>query len=121
VLAPEEPNAHFVVGYAAARLKQRRAAVAAYQRVLSLRPDHALALNNRSALHMRRGRLLTAARGLRVAVASQPDLRIAKYNLRVLASGFVRWLQFGVLALFLLMGILRPQSQTWVTKWPVWA
>jgi tetratricopeptide (TPR) repeat protein len=112
-LGPDEPDAHVAVGDAAAGMGRTGESIAAYRRALSLRPGDAVALNNLSAVQLNRGRLLAAAGGLLAAVATQPDLRIAEYNLRVIASRFVRWFNFGVLVLYMVMGLLMSQSRSW--------
>ncbi len=105
-LAPEEADAHFAVGFCASKLKRRSEAIAAYHRVLSLRPTHAAALNNIGLLQMKRGHLTAAAHDLRASIAADPNLETAKRNIDLLARLFLRRVYYAVFAIFLVMRIM---------------
>jgi len=105
-LAPEEPDAHFVVGYCANRAHRRREAKAAYERVLSLQPEHPAAFHNLSTLQIRLGRPIAAARGLRSAAAEGGLGDLARHNIDALGMVLL-WFTYGALwALCLLLGLL---------------
>lgn len=96
-LAPAWADAHNLRGMCLARLGRRSAAQGAYQRALALDPRHALALNNLSAMDVRRNPL-QAVRGLTAAARIDPQAQIIHRNLAVVTHHLVlqlRWVVLG--------------------------
>jgi tetratricopeptide (TPR) repeat protein len=90
--APEEPEAHFVLGSVALARQDWAASGRAYRRVLALEPDHAAARSNlalaelqRAARSRRPGGITRAARGFADALATDPTMSVAAQNLAVAA------------------------------------
>lgn len=79
-LAPNEPQAHFVVGLVADRMGRQADAETAYRHALRLEPQHAAARNNLSVILSRRGDYIGAARGFTEAAVGDPRLVIAGRN-----------------------------------------
>jgi tetratricopeptide (TPR) repeat protein len=105
-LAPTEPDAHFVLGYAAKLAGDPVLAEQAYQRTLALKPDHAMALNNLSTLKLKQpGGLRAATRGFGSALAADPQLDIARRNLSVVARRYMRRFHFGIVLAYLAVSI----------------
>ncbi|MEV7617324.1 tetratricopeptide repeat protein [Streptomyces sp. NPDC089799] len=98
-LAPEESDAHFLVGLTAHRTGNHRVARHAYETALRLDPDSSAAHNNLSLLHLRhgwfrRGSWARAAEGFVQAAALDLNDRQARHNLEIMAWGTVvgsRW------------------------------
>ncbi|MFI8521610.1 tetratricopeptide repeat protein [Streptomyces sp. NPDC085481] len=98
-LAPEESDAHFLVGLTAHRTGNHRVARQAYETALRLNPDSSEAHNNLSLLHLRRtwlrpGSWTKAAEGFVQSAALDLNDRQARYNLETMAWGTVaaaRW------------------------------
>jgi tetratricopeptide (TPR) repeat protein len=117
-LAPNEPDAHFVLALTAETLRMDEIAVQAYERTLALNPNHPAALNNLTAM---RGhfRIKRAAQGYAAALREDPGASYAKSNLDRLAFGFLRrlyWPALGALLIGLLLagsgGSAAPVSAT---------
>ncbi|MCT4352748.1 tetratricopeptide repeat protein [Streptomyces sp. Je 1-79] len=91
-LAPEESDAHFLVGLTAQRNGDHRVARQAYETALRLDPESSEAHNNLSLLHLR-GRWLRpgawtkAAEGFVESAALDMNDRQARYNLETMAWG----------------------------------
>lgn len=118
-LAPDEPSAHFMVGWAAQQAKDLTLAERAYRNVLALDPDHALAHNRLGELHRQRGEHTVAAERFLDSAASDPGYTSASANL----DGLVRswsWLAVAVVNLALLTPLLfgapRPQVYGWIAS-----
>jgi tetratricopeptide (TPR) repeat protein len=73
-LAPQAPDAHQLLGVAAAQAGQHALAEQAFGRALQLAPGHAELLCNRAAMRQQQGRLREALLDLRQATAAQPSL-----------------------------------------------
>jgi Flp pilus assembly protein TadD len=96
-LAPNEPQAHFVVGLVADRLGRQGDAENAYRRALYLNPQHAAARNNLSVILSRRGDYIGAARGFTEAAVGDPRLSIARRNVDYVVIRLVHRAQLVVL------------------------
>lgn len=106
-LAPEEADTHFIHGLAALRAGDKKTARAEFERNLALRPDHAAAHNNLAKLSIDRGGLLEGAQRLSSALASDPQMRVARRNVHILARRALRRFHWCVvLAYFVLGGLL---------------
>ncbi|MER6256334.1 tetratricopeptide repeat protein [Streptomyces sp. NPDC001584] len=98
-LAPEESDAHFLVGLTAHHTGNHRVAQQAYETALRLDPDSSNAHHNLALLHLRRGWLspgswTRAAEGFVQAAALDLNDRQARHNLETMAWGAVsgsRW------------------------------
>jgi Flp pilus assembly protein TadD len=97
-IAPDQPQAHFVVGLVADRLGRQGDAENAYRRALHLDPQHAAARNNLSVILSRRGDYLGAARGFTEAAAGDSRLAIARRNVDHVVVRLVQRVQLVVLA-----------------------
>jgi len=86
-LAPDEPDAHFVVGVVAQHRGQDDVARQAYERTLALDPEHAMAMNNLTTLSGGR-RVAEAAQGYARALRHDPSMSIAQQNLTALVVSF---------------------------------
>ena len=92
-LAPDESEAHNMLGMSYAALGRVDAATDAYQAALQLDPTNAWVLNNLAVLGLTRGRLSPAARDLRSGLAHAPEITLLQENfdvllLRLFARGF---------------------------------
>jgi Flp pilus assembly protein TadD len=103
-LAPDEPDAHFALGYCAGEVGRRREAKTAYERVLSVRPDDALALNNLSGVQLSSGRPITAVEGFRAVAADGRNAGLARHNIGTVGMAL---LGSAYLGLFVLHFVLR--------------
>lgn len=95
-LAPEEPDAHFVLGnvlFAAHKLKD---AEEAFRRALSLNAQHAGARHSLSLVMLRRGKTGEAAAGFIDVLATDPNFRNALTNLRSIVASRLWWLHLFV-------------------------
>jgi tetratricopeptide (TPR) repeat protein len=72
-LAPDNADAHVLLGLAYDHVGDPIAAAECYRRALSLNPDNAYARSNLSALDLRRGRFQAAMRGFRQAASQRPQ------------------------------------------------
>ncbi|MFJ7156464.1 tetratricopeptide repeat protein [Streptomyces sp. NPDC101118] len=115
-LAPEESEAHFLVGLTAHHTRRYRVAQEAYETALRLDPDNSQALNNLSLLHLRRSRLrpgswTRAAEGFVRSAALDVNDRHARHNLERMAWGALvesRWVALaGIVAVSLGSARLR--------------
>ncbi|MER7466395.1 tetratricopeptide repeat protein [Streptomyces sp. NPDC097981] len=106
-LAPEESDAHFLLGLTAHRTGNHRVARQAYETALRLNPDSSAAHNNLSLLHLRRqwlrpGSWTRAAEGFVQSAALDLNDRQARFNLETMAWGTVsgaRWVALaGIIA-----------------------
>ena len=96
-IAPQEPQAHFVVGLVADRLGRQGDAENAYRRALKLNPQHAAARNNLSVILSRRGDYIGAARGFTEAAVVDPRLSIARRNVDFVVVRMIQRAQLVVL------------------------
>jgi len=96
-IAPNEPQAHFVVGLVADRAGRQGDAENAYRRALHLDPQHAAARNNLSVILSRRGDYIGAARGFTEAAVGHPRLAIARRNVDFVVVRLVQRVQLVVL------------------------
>ncbi|MFF7947663.1 tetratricopeptide repeat protein [Streptomyces griseorubiginosus] len=104
-LAPQEPQAHFWVGYIAHQAGDHEAAARAYRTVLNLNPQDAAARNNLGVLKLRGGRQFGAAQDFAASLAADPQSSAAHQNVltvavRVLVTArrLALWCLFGAAA-----------------------
>ncbi|WP_406187138.1 tetratricopeptide repeat protein [Streptomyces sp. NBC_01006] len=101
-LAPEESDAHVLVGLTAHHTGNHRVAQQSYETALRLNPNNSTAHNNLSLLHLRRrwlrpGSWTRAAEGFVQAAALDLEDRHARHNLENMAWGTLmgsRWVAF---------------------------
>jgi tetratricopeptide (TPR) repeat protein len=103
-LGPLEPNTHFTYGVIAEALRQHDVARAAYERTLSLDPNHAPAQNQLTLMGSQL-RLSRAAHGFASALRMDPGNTAAQANIDVLAFRFVRRVYWASL-IALVVGLL---------------
>jgi tetratricopeptide (TPR) repeat protein len=92
-LAPDEPDAHVMLGVTAAALGRKREARAAYREALRHDPAHPDALNNLAAADLNRLRLGRGARRLVDGLRSNPGHEVLQGNLDVLALRLLLWMR----------------------------
>jgi predicted O-linked N-acetylglucosamine transferase (SPINDLY family) len=90
-MAPDCALSHQIKGLALERLEQPDAAIAAYQRAITLDPAYLDALNSLGDLLLRRQELLQAETVLRQAIALAPTDFTAHFNLGKVLAGLKRW------------------------------
>jgi tetratricopeptide (TPR) repeat protein len=94
-LAPNEPDAHFSMGAAAAAAGRRDQARDAFQRALSLDPQHFEAHHELARLHLKRRlptgptNLAAAASGFATALRVDPAASLARLNLDLVLRSFL--------------------------------
>ncbi|HEV1993493.1 MAG TPA: tetratricopeptide repeat protein, partial [Candidatus Acidoferrum sp.] len=79
--APREPNVNFGLGYLCWKLRQYDDARPAFERELSVDPDHAQALAYLGDIEMKSGNLEKAVLSLKKAVQLKADIHIAYADL----------------------------------------
>ncbi|MET8080970.1 tetratricopeptide repeat protein [Streptomyces sp. NPDC005303] len=87
-LAPQEPQAHFTLGYVAQASGDHQTAARSYRTVLRLNPQHAEARNNLGTLKLngRRNRgQFGAAQDFAASLATDPQSSAAQHNVLVVA------------------------------------
>ena len=89
-LAPDVPDTHFAVGYAASRAGDRKTARAAYRRALELNPSHANARNNLAAL-IPRWRLVERAETYAGVLGEHPQHLSARLNIDQVGLDLLQW------------------------------
>ena len=108
-IGPDQADTHFALGFIAMKSRarsSRRLAEREFETTVKLNPQHAAAFNNLAKLRLQRGRLAPAAQGFGAALGSDPQLVVAKHNLRVLARLYLRrfhWLL--IIGYFVTIGI----------------
>lgn len=86
-LGPDQAGSHYALGYVNHRLGNTAQARAAYEKTLSIDPEHTHARNNLTTLHGSLN-LLRAARGFASTLRLDPSHRAARTNLDRLVIGF---------------------------------
>jgi cytochrome c-type biogenesis protein CcmH/NrfG len=89
-LAPNEPETHFAAGRVAGAQNKRKVAAQHYSRALELDPQHPGSRNNLAVIRMAQGDTGAAAAGFVGLLASDPNSRLALFNLRVAARRSIR-------------------------------
>lgn len=79
-MAPDEADAHFVVGLVAQDQRDARTAETAYRQALTIDPQHAHAHNNLGTMLYDRGRRLRAASFFLDALASDSSVEVGRDN-----------------------------------------
>ena len=89
-LAPNEPEAHFVLGRVALAVGALPTAEASFRATLRLNPDHAIARHELARVHLQQRKLGKAAVGFADAVALDPDLSVGLHNLTMVVARALR-------------------------------
>jgi thioredoxin-like negative regulator of GroEL len=101
-IAPEEPDAHFALGGAAAAAGRRDQAAKAFRRVLSLDPQHAAAHNELARLQVSHrgfskvGGIAAAAEGFATAIRADPSSPISRLNLDLTLRSLLAFVAYTV-------------------------
>jgi predicted O-linked N-acetylglucosamine transferase (SPINDLY family) len=90
-MAPDHALSHHIQGLTLERLEQPDAAIAAYQRAVTLNPAYLEALNSLGDLLLRRQELPQAEAVLRQAIAATPTDFTAHFSLGKVLAGLKRW------------------------------
>jgi Flp pilus assembly protein TadD len=112
-LEPSDPDLFVLRGNIFRKLNRTVESDADYTAALRLQPDHAVATHNLAVNRLARGRLLGALRGFLGAGTLDPALGgLARNNIGLVLSRWLRWCSVGVLALLWLLLVTAAPGHT---------
>lgn len=111
-LAPEEPQAHLLLGLVALQSKNRSLAAAEFREALALDPNNAMAANNLAVVQSRRRRLASAGALFSSALRSSPNERLFAANLRGVLRAWAMLLNLlGFIGCLILLSVTAGHSE----------